>query len=303
MSNKTIPQLPEQTGKTDNDLLAIVDSGETTTSKIKVSTLLSGVGADYWEGTTTGTTNQLITDFTSIDAAFAANTVLTTGTVNDSLVVGWNNTTTRNDGSQFFGNNINGVGVSIGTDLSNQTDDSVNIGQDNAALKSDVCIGNNIVNTGNNPNSIAIGRNTKALNFRGMCIGSNSQNTGNIGLVVGYQSTNSATYSSVFGYTNDASGGTGAAILGGYANDITSSGNHNTIVGGTANLISGSVSGSTILGLQSFTATKDDMVYLPALTFVDYASYNFADDSAAATGGVELGGIYHNAGALRVRIS
>ncbi len=35
MANKTIPQLPEQTGITDNDLLAIVDSGETITSKIK----------------------------------------------------------------------------------------------------------------------------------------------------------------------------------------------------------------------------------------------------------------------------
>ena len=47
MPNKTIPQLPEQTGKTDNDLLAIVDSGETTTSKIKVSTLLSGLGSPF----------------------------------------------------------------------------------------------------------------------------------------------------------------------------------------------------------------------------------------------------------------
>lgn len=42
MANKTIFQLPEQTGKTNNDVLAIVDSGNTTTSKIKVSTLLSG---------------------------------------------------------------------------------------------------------------------------------------------------------------------------------------------------------------------------------------------------------------------
>jgi hypothetical protein len=33
-----------------------------------------------------------------------------------------------------------------------------------------------------------------------------------------------------------------------------------------------------------------------------YATLNFADDTAAAAGGVPLGGVYHNAGALRVRI-
>jgi len=49
MANKTIPQLPEQTGITDNDLLAIVDSGETITSKIKVSTLLSEAGGGAFQ--------------------------------------------------------------------------------------------------------------------------------------------------------------------------------------------------------------------------------------------------------------
>lgn len=33
-----------------------------------------------------------------------------------------------------------------------------------------------------------------------------------------------------------------------------------------------------------------------------YASLNYADDTAAAAGGVPLGGVYQNAGALRVRI-
>ena len=34
-----------------------------------------------------------------------------------------------------------------------------------------------------------------------------------------------------------------------------------------------------------------------------YSVLNFSDDASAATGGVPLGGIYHNAGALRIRIS
>jgi len=43
MANLTIPQLPSQTAATDLDLLVIVNSGETTTSKITRADLLSGV--------------------------------------------------------------------------------------------------------------------------------------------------------------------------------------------------------------------------------------------------------------------
>jgi hypothetical protein len=34
-----------------------------------------------------------------------------------------------------------------------------------------------------------------------------------------------------------------------------------------------------------------------------YSVLNFPDDPSAATGGVPLGGVYHNSGALRIRIS
>lgn len=38
------------------------------------------------------------------------------------------------------------------------------------------------------------------------------------------------------------------------------------------------------------------------LTIIDTAN-NFATDAAAATGGVPIGGLYHNAGAVRVRLA
>ena len=41
--NKKISQLPEQSGLTLNDVIAIVDSGSTTTSKIKLSTIYDGI--------------------------------------------------------------------------------------------------------------------------------------------------------------------------------------------------------------------------------------------------------------------
>ena len=60
---------------------------------------------------------------------------------------------------------------------------------------------------------------------------------------------------------------------------------------------------TTIISCSGFTATADDMVYVPALNVVNYASLNFSGDTAAATGGVELGGLYHDNGAVRVRIT
>ena len=39
------------------------------------------------------------------------------------------------------------------------------------------------------------------------------------------------------------------------------------------------------------------MLQSPALL-----SHNFADDTAAATGGVPVGGLYHNAGQVRIRV-
>ena len=39
------------------------------------------------------------------------------------------------------------------------------------------------------------------------------------------------------------------------------------------------------------------------LQIANYATMNYADDTAAAAGGIPLGGVYHNAGALRIRIA
>jgi hypothetical protein len=38
------------------------------------------------------------------------------------------------------------------------------------------------------------------------------------------------------------------------------------------------------------------------LVVFNYSNLNYADDTAAAAGGVVLGQVYHNAGALRIRI-
>jgi len=52
----------------------------------------------------------------------------------------------------------------------------------------------------------------------------------------------------------------------------------------------------------SVTASTVDTVTIKKLQMLDYATINFADDTAAATGGIPLGGVYHTSGALKIRI-
>lgn len=42
---------------------------------------------------------------------------------------------------------------------------------------------------------------------------------------------------------------------------------------------------------------------VPRIIFPSVVGFNFADDTAAAAGGIPVGGLYHNAGALRIRLT
>jgi len=328
MSNKTIPQLPEQTGKTDNDLLAIVDSGETTTSKIKVSTLLAGIGGDL-----VGTTGDTLTNANGLGPAdniisgttdfvnFGFNNYVADSSVN----FGYDNRqqTSGTGGVSFGRGNINGgnnfVGIGIDNNFVSGGGDGVTFGKSNNNSRG-VSIGksNNTTNT-NNSNATVVGvSNTCSTNQASIVGVGNSANAQ--GVVMGFTNTggqNGVIYGGVnttsnggypssanliMGFSNTISAGNTQTIIG---NDhtISSTGLYNSIFGGKSNEITGTTSGTTIIGLQSFTATADDMVYVPALNIVNYASLNFSGDTAAATGGVELGGLYHDNGAVRVRIT
>jgi len=286
MANKTIPQLPEQTGKTDNDLLAIVDSGETTTSKIKVSTLLAGIGGDL-----VGTANDTLTNKNGLGPA--DNTI--SGTT-DFVNFGWNNYVS--DSSVNFGydnrqqTGIGTGGVSFGRGNINGRNNFVYLGIDNDG----VCCGGDGVNVGinnknsrgthigknnqlttatNNGSGVAVGvSNTPTTNFynlfgslnvgKGFVYGS-SNNTNDNNIVLGRTNTlsvgnGSLGYNMTLGYNNVISAGYGQTIMSNDS-DITSTGNYNNIIGGFQSAITGTTSGTTIVGLNNFTATADDTIY------------------------------------------
>jgi hypothetical protein len=68
-------------------------------------------------------------------------------------------------------------------------------------------------------------------------------------------------------------------------------------IGPTGNPGAGGTGANTFYGSQTITG--------PTGTFIldNYASYDFPDDFYAATAGIPLGGIYHNNGAARIRIT
>jgi len=66
-------------------------------------------------------------------------------------------------------------------------------------------------------------------------------------------------------------------------------------------LANASATGAVALG-QGVAASTANTVTIKKLQMLDYASLNYADDTAAAAGGIPLGGVYHTSGALKIRI-
>ena len=54
---------------------------------------------------------------------------------------------------------------------------------------------------------------------------------------------------------------------------------------------------------NDITASTANTVTIKRLQMLDYATLDFADDAAAATAGIPLGGVYHTSGALKIRIA
>ena len=57
-----------------------------------------------------------------------------------------------------------------------------------------------------------------------------------------------------------------------------------------------------MLGCNNRTAPISSATMVENLIVFNYSNLNYADDTAAAAGGVVLGQVYHNNGALRIRI-
>jgi hypothetical protein len=122
-----------------------------------------------------------------------------------------------------------------------------------------------------------------------------------------------------FGYNTFIGGGLGNAINSGANRSAILGGSSNTlngqldtaILGGTSNTVSHQ--NSVILGGSGLATTKNDEAVVEkflisgsaadVFVIANYSALNYADDTAAAAGGVPLGGVYRNGNFLMIRIS
>lgn len=176
--------------------------------------------------------------------------------------------------------------------------------------------------------SIALGNGADALQGGGIAIGDNSITTGSTnGIALGKDASTNWGQQIAIGQGATANGvGAGAIMaIGPFAN---CNANDSLAIGYIASVSSGSsssvaigtvakaratnttalgrgadatASGAVALG-ANVTASTANTVTIKRLQMLDYASLNYADDTAAAAGGIPLGGVYHTSGALKVRI-
>jgi len=298
MANTKISQLPSFTG-TAADLRWFVtnNSGETETFKYSgfSTSITFGEGSNSIKST--NATSASGTNAVSIGAGAAASGTggisIGTGSVSGAATIG-------------IGNNLNGVSngaIAIGSAMYSNGQFNIQIGNDTAANTRGIVIGQESRSGAND--SITIGN-------------SNDQNLGVSSSIIGYNNLIAikyfgADYYDLGGSYNNiyaadsfigfrTTGRLYNTILGGYNQTIIASGNSNTIIGGFSNTISGTTSGSTLLGMNNFIPTRNDATFAVNYVMTNYAALDFVDDTAAAAGGVVLGQMYHNAGAMRIRV-
>jgi hypothetical protein len=188
---------------------------------------------------------------------------------NTSISIG-NNSVSGATNNISIGTNVKSNGTNLicigdNIDASAYTDNSVVIrpgGGTNLAFRKGVAIG---VAAYPGADGVCIGTNARAnQNQPNIQIGKNAESANN-GVAVGADSEATATDSGAFGRNSFA------IAAGAYA-------------------------------IGPVTASTADTVTMKLLQLANYASMNFADDAAAATGGIPLGGVYHTSGALKIRI-
>lgn len=134
--------------------------------------------------------------------------------------------------------------------------------------------------------STALGHNASSGGERATAVGNRTSASGFRGVTIGQDIQNSSPY---------------GTMINGVSNTLNSSGNYNNIFNGTGNSITGTTSGATMIGCSGRTATTNNATFVENLVIFNYSNLDYPNDSAAAAGGVVLGQVYHNSGALRIR--
>ena len=289
---------------------------------------VTGIGGGGAAGLINGTGPSSLT----VDPSLVGSTPEATGT--RSIAIG-DGARSRADDSIVIGNGLVDDAIRVGTVVigSNSFKEtkaaqySTAVGSGTQAIGSNcLSLGNGITVAGNYSVGLSGQFGLTMPNNESVWIGAGSGTTfgfGSKGIKMGWDSKEIGTNSNAIGRAAKATGSWSSAL----AYNAQSTGEQSTAVSygtvasgqGTfaaADRAQATASRAIAIGGQSTSALADAAVIGPGLTalwaagttvnqlaMVNYASINYADDTAAAAGGVPLGGVYHNAGALRIRIA
>lgn len=291
MANISIPNLPSQTATTDLDILVIVDSGETTTSKITINDFLDGrIPTSVWEAGSGTNSIQSVsappTQPSGLSAVAGPSTLGATGSY-----------------SVAFGQSAYATGfmsAAIGRSC-----------QSNGGY--DFTTGRSNVNSGQYGVMLGGYSTNNAGYMSGTFVANDCEQTGGAGhrfTATSYGSFNYGEFGLILNDGDNLAKASGSTINGGSKNTLINTkasfiggNNYNAILQGQYVNIPISYDHCVVIGVDNYTADTSNVVVVPGMVITNYSSLNYADDTAAAAGGVVLGQVYHNAGDLRVRIA
>jgi len=167
-------------------------------------------------------------------------------------------------------------------------------GDGGVGLGAQVTVGDGGVSIGYNTKSVSGGKNVLVGNEAGYITGGQYRAV-SIGDLSGF-SNNTNTVQ--IGYSCTAKAPNAIAI--GSNARVDSSGHTNAIAIGEGSRSGGA--NTVALGNNVTSIAWTDSATVNQLAIVNFANLDYADDTAAATGGVPLGGVYHTAGTMKIRI-
>lgn len=256
---------------------------------------------------------------------------LVVGAGNNDIVSGSDHCLTVGSGNQIISDSDRSVSFGLNNETK-QSDNSMNVGNTNLlrySNNSHIIGQNNQMGddyqsgTAGFNNSLVIGSDNLLLTDDG----SPNPPNGGLSFVIGHDNElrHTETNSFTFGYSIANKGGASTAhrndfnvggdltavnqtMTLGYRNDANIYPAENNTVGLGATKFVVAVGSNTTSDANALLITegginKSNQPQIPRIIFPTLTAFNFADDTAAATGGIPVGGLYHNAGALRIRLT
>jgi hypothetical protein len=245
------------------------------------------------------------------------NTSVVIGAGNNDIVSGSDNCLAVGNNNQILTNSDHAVAFGLGNTITNSAAASFVVGQGNTidgtgipggtTVRSQVLGLNNSL-TGSFASFVAGGSNVITTDQNAMVLGfGNTANGADNVFAIGESNTLAdATANGVFMIGNGITGQDGNMVLG-FRNNTSGYPATNFALGlGNTKLVlsTGTVTNSNAIIITEGGVTRGGgIAQEPRIVMPSIVAFDYPDDVAAAAAGIPIGGIYHKAGALRIRLT